>query len=238
MRRCISVNTTGKGVFGNMQYTKKDVIEAIKKHKIVAILRKVPTDKLQATVEALYSGGIRLMEVTFDPSGEMPEKEILRQIRFIADHFEGVFAGAGTVLEPEQVTKAAQAGAKYIISPNSDEAVIRQTVKEGLVSMPGALTPTEIMNAHRWGADFVKLFPIGTLGTAYIKAVKAPLNQVKLLAVGGVNENNITEFLDAGCYGAGIGGNLVNKKWIENEEFEKITETASKLTEIVKGWKN
>ena len=104
--------------------------------------------------------------------------------------------------------------------------------------MPGALTPAEVMNAHSGGADFVKLFPIGTLGTAYIKAVKAPLNQVKLLAVGGVNENNITEFLDAGCCGAGIGGNLVNKKWIENEEFEQITETASKLTEIVKEWKN
>lgn len=96
--------------------------------------------------------------------------------------------------------------------------------------------PTEVLNAHRWGADFVKLFPIGNFGTGYIKAIKAPINHIKLLAVGGVNPENIIEFLDAGCCGAGIGGNLVNKKWIEAGEYEKITETARALVEKVKEW--
>jgi len=216
-----------------MQYTKKDVIEAIKKHKIVAILRKVPSDKLQATVEALYSGGIRLMEVTFDPSGEMSEEETLRQIQFIAEHFEEVLAGAGTVLEAEQVIKAAQAGAKYIISPNSDEAVIRQTVKEGLVSMPGAFTPSEAVNAHKWGADFVKLFPIGKLGSGYVKDIAAPLSHISFIAVGGVDDSNINEFLKAGCVGAGVGSSLVNKKLITAEKFEELETLAKKYVEII-----
>ena len=103
-----------------------------------------------------------------------------------------------------------------------------------MVSMPGALTPTEVMQAHRAGADFVKLFPIGNLGVSYAKAVMAPISHVKLLAVGGVNENNVAEFLKAGMYGAGIGGNLANKKWIDAGEYHKITETAQKLVEAVK----
>ena len=105
----------------------------------------------------------------------------------------------------------------------------------GLVSMPGALTPTEVLTAHRAGADFVKLFPIGNLGVSYAKAVMAPISHVKLLAVGGVNEKNVADFLAAGMVGAGIGGNLANKAWIEAGEYHKITETAQKLVAAVKG---
>lgn len=216
-----------------MNCTKKDIIEAIRKHKIVAILRKVPIDKLQDTVEALYRGGIRLMEVTFDPSGDMPEEETLRQIRFIADHFEGVFAGAGTVLEPEQVTKAAQAGAKYIISPNTDEDVIRQTVKEGLVSMPGAFTPSEAVSAHKWGADFVKLFPIGKMGSGYVKDIAAPLSHISFIAVGGIHDGNVKEYLTAGCVGAGIGSSLVDKKLIQAGRFEELETLARKYVATI-----
>jgi len=95
--------------------------------------------------------------------------------------------------------------------------------------------PTEVMNAHRWGADFVKLFPVGNLGSGYVKAIKAPLNHVKLLAVGGVNADNVAEYLRAGCCGAGVGGNLVNKKWIEAGAYEKLTEAASELVQAVQG---
>ena len=212
---------------------KKDVTEAIKNHKIVAILRKVPSDKLQATVEALYRGGIRLMEVTFDPSGDVPEEETLRQIRYIAEHYEEVLVGAGTVLGPEQVTKAAQAGAKYIISPNSSEEVIRQTVKEGLVSMPGAFTPTEAVNAHKWGADFVKLFPVGKLGSGYVKDIAAPLSHMRFIAVGGIHDENIKEYLDVGCCGVGVGSSLVNKKLITAGKFEELEALAAKYVESV-----
>ena len=95
-----------------------------------------------------------------------------------------------------------------------------------MVSIPGALTPTEIMTAHRCGADFVKLFPVDQLGIPYIKSVTAPISHVKLLAVGGVNETNVAGYLNAGLWGAGIGGTLANRKWIEAGEYHRITETA------------
>ena len=141
--------------------------------------------------------------------------------------------GAGTVLTLEQVDIAAKAGAEYIISPDVNEAVIRHTIEMGLVSMPGALTPSEVMAAHRYGADFVKLFPAGNMGASYIKAVRAPISHVKLLAVGGVSAENAKAFITAGCVGVGVGGNLVNKEWIERGEFEKITQAAREIIDAV-----
>ena len=131
----------------------------------------------------------------------------------------------------ELVELAASAGAKYIISPDTNIDVIKRTRELGLVSMPGALTPTEILTAYNNGADFVKLFPIANLGPAYVKAVRAR-SATYHDAVGGVNETNLREYLDLGMCGAGIGGNLVNKKWVENGEFEKITEVARTMVSI------
>ena len=103
-----------------------------------------------------------------------------------------------------------------------------------MVSMPGAMTPTEIVTAHDAGAEFVKLFPAADLGAGYVKAVRAPLSHIKLLAVGGVSEKNFADFLKAGVVGAGVGGNLANRTWIENGEFDKITEVARQLVEIAR----
>ena len=141
--------------------------------------------------------------------------------------------GAGTVTTPELVELTARAGGRFIISPDCNPDVIRRTRELDMVSMPGALTPTEVMQAHHAGADFVKLFPIGNLGVAYAKAVMAPISHVKLMAVGGVNETNIADYLKAGMAGAGIGGNLANKKWIEEGRYDLITETARALVDAV-----
>ena len=130
------------------------------------------------------------------------------------------------VREAEQVRLAKEAGAQYIISPNVSEAVIRETKALGLVSIPGAMTPTEIANAYAWGADIVKVFPAGVLGAAYIKAVRAPLNHIPMVAVGGVSPDNIADFIAVGCVGAGCGGNLVSKKIVEEGKFSEITRTA------------
>ena len=105
-----------------------------------------------------------------------------------------------------------------------------------MVSMPGAMSPTEVLTAHRAGAGFVKIFPAANLGVDYVKAISAPISHVKLMAVGGVNENNLAEFLKAGMAGAGIGGKLANKKWIEAGEYHKITETAKTLVEIARNF--
>ena len=110
-----------------------------------------------------------------------------------------------------------------------DVNVIRRTVELGMVSMPGAMTPTEIVVAHDAGAEFVKLFPAANLGTDYVKAIRAPLSHIKLLAVGGVSEKNFADFLKVGMVGAGVGGNLANRSWIEAGEFDKITQTARAL---------
>lgn len=217
---------------------REQIIQQVEKHKVIAIIRGIEPDKSLKTAQALYDGGIRMLEVTFD------QKDVSRQsvtadiIREISEHFQNkIFVGAGTVTTPELVELAAKAGAQFIISPNTSKAVIEKTRELGLVSMPGALTPTEVFDAHVWGADYVKLFPVGSLGAEYVKAIKAPLSHIKLLAVGGVNPDNITKFLDAGCCGAGIGGNLVNKKWIDAGEYEKITETARELVAAVQEWR-
>ena len=129
------------------------------------------------------------------------------------------------------------AGGLFIISPDTNTDVIKRTRELGLVSMPGALTPSEIMTAHRAGADFVKLFPAADMGPGYLKAVRAPLNHIKLMAVGGINEKNAGDFLAAGAAGVGVGGNLANRAWIEAGEFGKITAAASALVSAVAAFK-
>ena len=213
---------------------KNMIKQAVLESKLIAIVRGVEESKCIKIAQALYNGGFRLMEITYDQNKPETWESTAKTIGTVAKKFDGkLYVGAGTVTCTELVDLTYKYGGAFIISPNTDEEVIKRSRQLGVVSMPGALTPTEILNAHRWGADFVKLFPVDTLGPTYIKAIKAPLNHINLLAVGGVNEENVTSFLDSGCCGAGIGGNLVNKKWVEAEEFEKITETAKKLIETV-----
>ena len=175
------------------------------------------------------------MEITYDATGKVSDQETARNIELLATQFEGrMYIGAGTVIRENQVELTKKAGGQFIISPDTFEGVIEKTRELDMVSMPGALTPSEIQSAHRMGADFVKLFPIVNLGLSYVKAVKAPLSHIKLLAVGGVDENNMTDFLSAGISGFGIGANIVNKKLIEAGKFDEITKLAKRYTEMLK----
>lgn len=211
------------------------IIQAVKEHKLIAIVRGVESEKSLKVAQALYEGGIRLMEITYDQKNPNSWEQTARAIGAVAQAFAGkMFVGAGTVTCTELVDLTAKHGGQFIISPDVNEDVIRRTRQRKLVSMPGALTPTEVMSAHRAGANFVKLFPAGELGAGYLKAVKAPISHVELLVVGGINEKNITTFLAAGAAGAGIGGNLVNKTWVEAGEYEKITDVAKVLVAAVK----
>ena len=213
------------------------IIEIVKQEKIVVIVRGVYGQDCLKLANALYDGGIRLMEVTFDPSDPEAQYKTADTIRQIDQAMRGkMILGAGTVLTVPMLEQAYRAGAKFIVSPDINPEIIAATVEKGMVSMPGALTPTEIVTAYRWGADFVKVFPAANLGTAYIKAVTAPLCHIPLLAVGGVNERNIGEFIKSGACGAGVGGNLVNKAWIANGEFDKITTLAKEYVQNAKGF--
>ena len=143
--------------------------------------------------------------------------------------------GAGTVLTEKQVALTAAAGGKYIISPNANPAVIAATRKAGLVSIPAAYTPTEIEAAYECGADFVKLFPVTSLGPSYVKAVRGPLNHIPLLAVGGVDLSNLADYAKAGVSGFGVGGNIVDKKMLETGDYAAITDLAKRYVSTIKG---
>lgn len=213
---------------------KNAVINSVLENKIVVIVRGVAKEKLIPLAEAMYAGGIRLLEITYSATNTPTAEETAESIRALSEHFEGrMFIGAGTVLDEKQVELTKNAGGKFIISPDVNEAVIKKTVELGLVSMPGALTPTEITAAHRAGADFVKLFPITNLGIDYVKAVRAPLSHVNLIAVGGVHDGNMSDYLKAGVCGFGIGSNIVDKKLIDANDYPAITALAKKYVEAV-----
>ena len=213
---------------------REQIIQKVLERKIVAIVRGVYGEDCLNLAKALYEGGIELLEVTFDQSKPEALARTSDTVKLLVEELGDKMAfGAGTVTSLEMVELAHQAGAQFIVSPNTNAAVIRATVEKGMVAMPGAMTATEVLDAYEYGADFVKLFPIGNLGASYVKALCAPINHVPMLAVGGVNEKNIKEFLDAGAVGAGVGGNLVNKAWIAAGEFDKITALAREFTQNI-----
>ena len=214
---------------------RETVVQTVFDTRIIAIIRGIYGEEALHLAEALAAGGIRLLEVTFDQSRPASQEDTLQAIRDIRLQMgDRLLVGAGTVTSPELVEKAADAGALYIISPDVRIPVISQTRKLGLVSMPGAMTPTEIGSAYDAGADFVKVFPASNLGSPYIRAIRAPLNHIPLLAVGGISAGNVQEFLDAGCCGAGVGGNLVNRQWISDGNWDAVTREARKLMEAAR----
>ncbi len=214
---------------------RETVLEWVAREKVVAIVRGAESSVCTRVAEALYAGGIRLMEITYDQRSPESWEDTAAAIGQTARRVEGrMLVGAGTVTEPGLVELTHRAGGCFIISPDTNEAVIRRTRELDMVSMPGAMTPTEILTAHRAGADFVKLFPAAGLGPAYLRAVCAPLSHVKIMVVGGIDEKNVSAFLAAGAAGAGVGGNLANQQWIRDGAWDKITQAAQLLTGAVR----
>ena len=212
----------------------KKIKETILDKKIIVIVRGVESEKLIPLAEAMYDGGIRLLEITYSADGSVSDEDTAANIKALADHFgDRMYIGAGTVLTEKQVKLTKEAGGCFIISPDTNSDVIRKTKELDMVSMPGALTPTEIQKAHISGADFVKLFPITNMGVDYVKAVKAPLSHIKLLAVGGITENNMKEYIKAGVSGFGVGSNIIDKKMLAEEDYSGITALAEKYVNIL-----
>lgn len=230
MNNEIKISTVSKPV---IIPPKEEIINAVEKEKIVAIIRGVEKEKLIPLAEALYNGGIRLLEITYSANGSVSDEETAESIKALVDHFgDRMYIGAGTVLTKKQVRLTRGAGGCFIISPDTNADVIRETFLCQMVSMPGALTPTEIRNAYDCGADFVKLFPVTSMGPEYVKAVKAPLSHVKLLAVGGIDETNMETYLKAGVSGFGVGSNIIDKKMLQNSDYKGITELAKKYANV------
>ena len=199
---------------------------------IVAIIRGFEPEICLRLSEAYDKGGINMVEVTFNQKDPGSWKDTATAIKSIRERFGAdMTVGAGTVLTQEQLAICEDAGGEFMVTPNVNAELIRKCVADGLVAMPGALTPSEAVEAFDAGASYVKIFPAGTLGPGYIKAIKAPLSHIPLLAVGGIGPDNIADFMKAGCVGAGVGGNLTNKEWIKAGEWDKITAVARALVE-------
>lgn len=210
-----------------------NIVDLILDKKIITIVRGTYGEDLKNLAKALYDGGIRFLEVTFDQKDPEGLKKTSDAIKMLNTLFEGeLYAGAGTVLTEEQVHVAHDAGAKYIISPNTNAKVIATTKKLGMLSIPGAMTPTEILQAHDLGADLVKLFPAASLGLNYIKDLLAPISHVNLIATAGITEENFAQFLALGIKGAGISGRLTDKKLIAAKNWSEFTRRAQTFVSI------
>ena len=177
----------------------------ILQHKIVAILRGMPPADIINIANALYDGGIRTLEITLNSQGALPAIEQLN------DQFKNrMLIGAGTVLNTTDAANAIAAGAEFLISPSLDIGIISSAKAAGKVSIPGALTPTEILSAHNNGADIVKIFPAPD--AVYIKNILAPLNHIRVMPTGGIDAGNIKEFTAAGAVAFGIGSALTDSR--------------------------
>ncbi|MBR3967584.1 MAG: 2-dehydro-3-deoxygalactonokinase [Clostridia bacterium] len=212
---------------------RSNIIHTIAHEKLIAIIRNPDKETLLPAVKALYNGGVRMVEVTFDRSGNTPKEETARLIQYIKEN-TSLLVGAGTVTTKEELELAAKAGASYIISPNCDDDIVKETRRLGLVSIPAAYTPTEIAAAIKAGADYVKVFPADDLPRGYIKALKAPLSDARLLAVGGITQTNAKDFLADGFDGIGVGSNLYCKKLIAAKDFKALENLAREYVSAVK----
>ncbi|HEY6504896.1 MAG TPA: bifunctional 4-hydroxy-2-oxoglutarate aldolase/2-dehydro-3-deoxy-phosphogluconate aldolase [Chitinophagaceae bacterium] len=200
----------------------------ILKHKIVAIIRGADPGDVLEIAKALYAGGTRILEVTFNsPNALAVVKDLSVKMP------EELLIGMGTVLDAATAREAISAGAKFIISPSFNVETIQATKELGAVSIPGAYTATEIVNAYNSGGDIIKVFPASS-NVNYIKDIRAPLPHIPLMPTGGVSLENIGEFQKAGAVAFGIGTALVNtKEKVTGEYLKQLTEKAQRFVQAV-----
>ncbi len=196
---------------------------------IVAVVRAPDSRQLVDVARALLEGGVEVMEITFTVPNAL---EVIRQVQ--AEIGNRILLGAGTVLDPETARAALLAGAEFIVAPTLNLDVIRLCRRYDKLVMPGAFTPTEILTAWEAGADIVKVFPADVGGPNYLKAIRGPLPQVRLMPTGGVDLQTAAAFLKAGACCLGIGGQLVEPKAIAERNFDRIRDLARQYVAIVK----
>jgi 2-dehydro-3-deoxyphosphogluconate aldolase/(4S)-4-hydroxy-2-oxoglutarate aldolase len=200
---------------------------------IVAVVRSESSASLVKVVQALADGGVSAAEVTFTVPDAI---EVIRQVR--REVGDAIVLGAGTVLDPETARAALLAGAEYIVAPTLNLDVIRLCRRYDKAVMPGAFTPTEILSAWEAGADIVKVFPADVGGPAYLKALRGPLPQIRLMPTGGVDLTTAQDFLKAGACCLGVGGALVDPKAIAAGDFARIRNLAQEYTAIVRRFRS
>ncbi len=201
----------------------------LKEVPIIGIIRGAETNQVEGAVAAAVQAGLRTVEITLN------HPDSIKQISRISAAFPGqIELGAGTVLDVESAREAVQAGAEFIVTPALLPDVIEFCRTRGVPVFPGAMTPTEVLEAHRSGAEMVKVFPAITLGTGYFRSIKGPFPDIRLMAVGGVSAGRAADFFRAGADAVGIGSELFRKEWLAQQDWASIKEVAGIYVEAVK----
>jgi 2-dehydro-3-deoxyphosphogluconate aldolase/(4S)-4-hydroxy-2-oxoglutarate aldolase len=211
-----------------MSPSNNDISAAIREIGIVAIMRAKSSEQLLVAADAVKAGGVNAIEVTMTTPGAIG---VIQEAT--SKYGDEVIFGVGSVLDPETARAAILAGAQFVVCPTLNLKTIEMCKRYSVPVVPGAYTPTEVLTAWEAGADMVKIFPASVGGPAYIKAILAPLPQVKLVPVGGVNLQTTADFIRAGSEIVGVGSSLINQKLLETQEFSKISENASRFREEV-----
>ena len=203
-------------------------VSLFKKIPIMGILRGIEADIIEPIVETLVSSGLKAIEITMDTQGAPDAINLMSK-----KANGGLIIGAGTVLTLEDLHKAVDNGATFIVSPVFIPEVVEYCVKKNIPAFPGALTPLEIYTAWQAGATMVKVFPAKFFGPAYFKEVKAPLRDIELLACGGVNADNIQDYFSKGASAVAFGASIFKKEWLKERAFSRIEESIKSLIEKI-----
>jgi 2-dehydro-3-deoxyphosphogluconate aldolase/(4S)-4-hydroxy-2-oxoglutarate aldolase len=209
--------------------TKSEKLDLIRQTGIIAIMRSQGSDQLIAAADAIQAGGVRAIEVTMNTPGA------LRVIEEASKRYgEEVLFGAGTVLDAETARAAILAGADFVVSPGLNLDMLAMCNRYSIPLIPGCYTPTEMLKAWEAGADMVKLFPASVGGPSLIKAIRAPLPQLEIVPVGGVNLDTAADFIRNGAAALGVGSDLVSQKLLDERNIEELTRRAAAFIEQVK----
>jgi 2-dehydro-3-deoxyphosphogluconate aldolase/(4S)-4-hydroxy-2-oxoglutarate aldolase len=208
---------------------KEEVRARIEEIGIVPAIRVSSTEEARFAASAVSSGGIPIVEIT------MTVPEACGLIHDMVTHLPNVIVGAGTVLDPETARRCLEAGAHFLTSPGLDLAIVELALKANVVTMPGALTPSEVTAALKAGADFIKIFPCAQVGGAsYIRALRGPFPKAAFVAAGGVTQQTALDMIRAGATALGIGGELIPREAVRRRRAEQITELARRFLNLVR----
>lgn len=209
---------------------KQTILQRIRSLGLVPVIRAVSAEDAMRAIEAICGGGVNVFEITMTVPGAVP---LIEQV--IARFGDDAVVGAGTVYDADTAERCIQAGAQFVVGPSFDAGVITVCRRHGVAVMPGALTPTEVVNAWAAGADVVKVFPCGAVGGAsYIKALKAPLPQIELMPTGGVSLETAAAFITAGAFALGVGTELVNMDALREGNAAQLTVRARQFLQITR----
>jgi 2-dehydro-3-deoxyphosphogluconate aldolase/(4S)-4-hydroxy-2-oxoglutarate aldolase len=208
--------------------------QTIERVGLIPVLRAKNAVQAHAVVKAMIAGGVTVVEVTMTVPGAI---DVLKELR--KEYGDKLLLGSGTVTTAEQAEATIDAGAEFVVSPSLHPAVIEMTKRKGKLSIPGSLTPTEVITAWNAGADYVKIFPCSAMGGAsYLKSLLAPFPHLKLIPTGGVTLQTAETFLSAGARALGVGSDLVNLAAVDAGNPETITETARAYLKVLAQFRN